>query len=240
MTLQKWMVGAADPDAKWLYRVGAISALVFAIGYVLTILLFVLAGGLPPGVGAEARLTYLAQHARAWWGILGLMVFTDLLLIPLSFALYFALKGINKGAMLMATACVLLFVALDLAITWTSYASLITLSSSYAAATSDAQKAVFVAAASYPTALLDAPHLMGVYTIAIPAVGFLLTSLVMLKGVFSKATAYVGVAHSILSFVSVVGPIFVSSLWYAIIVASALMAVWYVLIGCRLHRLVQQ
>ena len=46
--------------------------------------------------------------------------------------------------MLLATACVGLFTVLDLAITWTNYASLITLSGNYAAAANDAQSTAYL------------------------------------------------------------------------------------------------
>jgi hypothetical protein len=126
-----------------------------------------------------------------------------------------------------------------IAVTWTNYASLITLSGNYAAATNDAQRAVFVAAATYPSAVLDSA-LLAVYIILVPAVGFLLTGLVMLKGIFSKSTAYLGLVSGILGIVSVVGPFFVSSLSVAIIIASALSTVWVLFVGYRLYRLGQQ
>jgi hypothetical protein len=227
-------VNTADPDGKWLYRVGGISALLLALGWVIIIALYVPVG-VPPK-GAEAHLAYLARHTRAWWGIVGLSVLTDFLFVPVAAALYLALKGINRGAMLIATACVWLFVVLDLALTWTNYAVLIRLSSDYAAATNDAQRAVFVAAANYPSALIESA-LTGVYIILVPAVGFLVTGLVMLNGVFSKATAYLAVVSGIFSIVSLVGPSF---LGVSIIIASALSTVWLFFVGYRLYRLGQQ
>jgi len=228
---------AVDPDGKWLYRLGGISALVLGVAYIITIALYVPVG-VPPS-GAEARLTYLAGNTTIWWGILGLSVLTDFLFVPVALALYLALHRINRNAMLLATACVGLFVVLDLAVTWTSYASLISLSGTYAAATNDAQRAAVVAAATYPSAVVES-SLLGVYVILVPAVGILVTGLVMLKGVFSKSTAYVGLASGILGIVSVAGPVFVSALGVTVIIASVLIAVWALLVGYRLYRLGQQ
>jgi hypothetical protein len=174
-----------------------------------------------------------------WWGILGLSVLTDFLFVPLALALYVALKGINKSAMLVATACVGLFVVLDLAVTWINYAVLITLSVNYPAATNDAQRAVFVAAANYPAAVLES-DLLAVYIILVPGVGILITGLVMLRGIFSKITAYLGVISGTLAIVSVVGPFFARSLSVTIIIASALTTVWVLFAGYRLYRLGQQ
>src|SRR6266496_6299294 len=130
MSVQKMMVNAVNPDGKWLYRMGGISALVLGITYIVIIALYVPVGA-PPS-GAEARLTYLAGNTTLWWAILGFSVLTDLLFVPVALSLYLALKGINRNVMLLATACVGLFIVLDLAITWTNYAALITLSGNYA------------------------------------------------------------------------------------------------------------
>ncbi len=161
MSAQKMMVHAVDPDGKWLYRVGGISALILAIAYIITIPLYVYVGA-PPS-GGEARLKYLALNTTVWWAILGLSVLTDFLFVPVALSLYLALKGVNRNAMLVATAFVGLFIVLDLAVTWSNYASLITLSGNYAAATNDAQRAAYVAAASYPSAVL-ASSLEAVYS----------------------------------------------------------------------------
>jgi hypothetical protein len=236
MSVQQMMINAVDADGKWLYRVGGISALVLGIAYIIIIALYVPVGA-PPS-GAEARLTYLAGNTTVWWAILGLSVLTDFLFVPVVLSLYLALKGINRNAMLVATACVGLFIVLDLAVTWTNYASLITLSGYYAAATNDVQRAVFVAAANYPSAVLES-SLLGVYIILIPAVGILVIGLVMLKGIFSKSTAYLGLVTGILGIVSVAGPFFASSLSVTIIIASLLTTVWVLFAGYRLYRLGQ-
>ena len=237
MGVQKMMVDAVDPDQKWLYRVGGVSALVLGIAYIAIIGLYVPVGA-PPS-GAEARLTYLAGKTTVWWAILALSVLTDFLFVPVALSLYLALKRINRNAMLLATACVGLFVVLDLAVTWTSYASLITLSGTYAAATNAVQRVVVVATANYPSAVLES-KLLGVYAILVPAVGILMTSVVMLKGIFSKTTAYLGLVSGILGIVSVAGPFLVSSLGAAVIMSSVVTTVWVLFVGYRLYRLGQQ
>jgi len=237
MSVQKMMVDEIDPDWKWLYRVGGISALVLGIAYII-IIAFYLPVGKPPS-GAEARLMYLAGNITLWWTILSLSVLTDLLFIPVALALYFALKGINKNVMLVATTCVGLFVVLDLAITWTNYASLITLSGHYASTTNNAERAVFVAAAIYPSIVIES-SLLFVYNTFTLTVGILMTGVVMLKGVFSKSTAYLGLITGILGLVAVLGPFFVTALDATIIIASILTTVWVMFVSYRLYRLGQQ
>jgi len=225
---------AIDLDGKWLYRVGGISALVFGLAYIIIIGLYVPIGA-PPG-GAEAKLAYLAANTAVWWGILGLSVLTDFLLVPVALALYRTLKGINRNAMLLATACMGLFIVLDLALTWTNYAALIPLSGAYAVAVNDAQRAVFVTAAIYPSAVLES-SLLFVYNTLTLSVGILITALVMLQGIFSKGTAYLGLATGILGIVAVVGSFFTSSLGVTIILASLLTTAWVLFVGYKLYRL---
>jgi hypothetical protein len=149
------------------------------------------------------------------------------------------LKGANKGAMLLASACVGLFVVLDLAITWTNYEALITLSGKYASAANEAQKAAVVAAAVYPCAVLES-RLLFVYNSLTLAAGILITGLVMRSGVFGRGTAYLGVVTGIVGIISVVGPYFVSALSVGIIFTSVLTTVWVLVVGYRLYGLGRQ
>jgi hypothetical protein len=236
MNAQQTMVSAAAAEAegKWLFRVGGISALVLGLGYVAIIPLYALVGA-PPKDG-EAWLKYLAGKSPVWWGILGLSVLTDVLFIPVALALYHALKGISRNAMLVAAAFVGLFVVLDLAVTWPNIAALITLSGKYAVAMSDAQRAAYVAAANYASAVVGS-SLEGVYSIGILSLGILVAGLIMLRGVFGKITAYLSVLTGILGIVSVVGPLFMSALGVTVIITSVLTTIWVVLVGVRLFRL---
>jgi hypothetical protein len=87
--------------------------------------------------GWEPWLAYLAGKTTVWWTIVALSVFTDLLFVPVGLALYAPLKKVHKSAMSVATVFIGQFVVLDLAVTWSHYAALLALSSSYSTATSD-------------------------------------------------------------------------------------------------------
>ncbi len=215
---------------------GGISALLLGLAYILIIALYVPAG-VPP-TAAEARLAYLAGNPTVWWAILGLSVLTDLLFVPVALSLYFALKEINRDAMLLASACVALFVVLDLAVTWTNYAALIILSGNYVAATDAAQRAVWVVAATYPAAVLGS-SLLFVYNTLTLSLGIFITGLVMLRGVFNKSTAWVGLVTGLLGIVAVAGPFIVSALSVTIIFASMGTTLWVMLAGYRLYQLGQ-
>jgi hypothetical protein len=230
MGAEKAATHVVDPEGNRMYRVGGICALVLGIAYVVTIPLYAHVGAPPSGGGGEAWLTYLAGKTTEWWVILGLSVLTDLLFVPVALALYLALEGLHKNAMLVATAFVGLFVVLDLAVTWTNYASLISLSGTYAAASTDAQRAAYVAAANFPSAVL-ASRLEAVYAIGILSFAILMIGLVMLKGIFGKMTAYVAVLTGISGIVSIAGAS------VTVIVNAVLATIWVVLVGFRLYRL---
>ena len=234
MSAQAITLDVANAEENWLYRLGGISALALGIGYIIIIVLYVPLG--TPPSGGEARLAYIGANPTAWWAILGLSVLTDFLFIPVALALYVALKGINRNLMLIATAFMGLFVVLDLAITWPNYAALITFSSSYPTLTNEAQRAASVAASNYAAVVLES-SLIGAYIILVPGLGILLTGLVMLRGIFSKTTAYLGIATGLFGIVSVVGPFFVSALGLTAILASVLTTVWLLFVGFRLYRL---
>ncbi|MGB7537848.1 MAG: hypothetical protein WBM17_04855 [Anaerolineales bacterium] len=223
-------------DKKWLLRAGGISAIILGVSYILITGLYALGGPLPNG--AEEWLKYLAGQTTAWWAILGLSVLTDFLFLPVTLALFLALKEIDRNAMLIGAILVVMFVILDLAVTWPNYSSLITLSGNYAAATSDVQRTAFVSAASYASAVLSS-GLFAVYAILVPSLGILVIGLVMKKSAFHKVTAYSGMASGILGIISVVGPVFIGALGGAVILASVLTTVWVLLLGCRLYRLGQ-
>jgi hypothetical protein len=229
MSAEKIMVNAVDPDGKWLCRVGGMSALVLGIAYLITIPLYAHVGA-PPSGGGEAWLKYLAGKTTVWWAILGLSVLTDLLFVPVALSLYLALKGVNRNAMLVATAFMGLFIVLDLAVTWSNYASLITLSGNYAAATNDAQRVAYIAAANYASAVLGS-RLEAVYAIVVLSFGILMIGLVMLRGIFSKSTAYLGLITGVLGIVSITG------LNVTIIMNAVLATVWVLLVGYRLSKI---
>jgi hypothetical protein len=223
----EWTVSAIDPDEQRLHRAGGLSAFALGLGYVITIPLYASVGA-PPS-GGEAWLRYLAGRTTIWSIIAALSVLTDLLFIPVALSLFHALRWVSRSTMLVATAFVGLFVVLDLAVTWSNYAALITLSASYAKATSDAQRAAYVAAAEYPSSVLGS-GLEPVYAIAILSFAILLISLVMQRGGFSRIAACVGVITGLLGIVSV------TRLGAAVILNAIFATAWVLFVGLRLYR----
>ena len=225
----------ADPERRALYRLGGISGIAIGVGYVVITGLYIAGGPLPPREG-EAWLEYLDGQTAAWWAITGLSVLTDVLFLPIALALYAALSGVNRLAMLAGSGLLALFVILDLAITWPNFAVLIDLSGDWAAAGSDAERATYVAAATYAAKAVRSA-LFSVYAILVPSLGILLIGLVMRGGAFGNLTAWLGIATGVFGIASVIGPALWEPLTNLAILTSVLTLVWVVLAGIRLLRL---
>src|SRR5215510_2885522 len=135
------MTGTAD--RRSLLRLGGISALVLGAAYLVITVIYAVIGLVPEDTG-EAWLTYLQGKEAAWWGIVGLSALTDVLFLPVAIALYAALQDVNRTAMLVGSGLLALFAMLDLAVTQIGFASLIVLSTDFAAATTDAERAALV------------------------------------------------------------------------------------------------
>jgi hypothetical protein len=224
---------AINSNEKWLYRVGGVSALILGIGYITIFPLFAYVG--TPPSGGEAWLKYLPGKTTGWWAILGLSVLTDFLYVPVALSLYVALRQFNKNAMRLAAAFVGLFVVLDLAVTWTNYASLLTLSRLHDAATDTVQRAAYLAAANYASAVLTSPAEV-FYAIVDLSIGIAVVGFVMLKEkrTFGKVTAYFGLAAGVFGIVSAAG------FFVTMIVNAILTTIWVLLVGYRFCRLSQK
>ena len=92
-------INTVDPDGKWTYRMGGIASLAIGVAYIVIIGLYASAGA--PPVGGEAILDYLVGKTTIWWAIVGVSVLTNFLYVPVSVSLYFALKSVNRIAMLI-------------------------------------------------------------------------------------------------------------------------------------------
>ncbi|HEY5729121.1 MAG TPA: hypothetical protein VIS72_03665 [Anaerolineales bacterium] len=227
----------ADPDGKWIYRVGGIAAFLLVIVWFLAFPFYAAAGG-PEPFGAEARLIHYAGRETAWWGILWLMVISDLFYVVIQLALYQSLKKIAQSMILLAVACKGLFVVLDLGVLWPNHAALFDLSSLYAAAASEAQRTAIINAAYASSAVLDS-LLPNLYSIVIPSLGALFASLAMFKGVFSKRTAYLGLAVAATGIIAMADP-FLGAWGIVHIINAFLATIWYLIVGWRFYKLGQQ
>jgi hypothetical protein len=231
MDTLKLSASTVDPANSRVFRLGGVASLAIGAAYIVIIGLYAFAG-VPP-VGGEAWLNYLAGKTMLWWAIVGISVLTNFLFVPVSLSLYFALNKVNRLATIIGIAFVGLFVTLELAVNWTSYASLIMLSKDYAAAANDTQRAILVAAASYPSAVIASPLAL-VYAVGTLSFGFLVIGFVMLQSLFNKLTAFIGILTGILGIAAVAG------VSIATILNAVSATIWLFLVGYRLYRLTWQ
>jgi len=225
--------GIAGPDPSWhlLYRIGGVSAWIFVAMIVAGI---VLVGAVPrpPAAGGTATLNYIAAHRMLY------IVNQQLWLVPGFFAmvtylaLYPALKGLNQslaalGAVVGGSAW-----ALTLAIPTTTEGApaLVYLSDQFMAAADPARRVALATAAE----TLIAQNRTTVIVGPLEAVALLIVSIVMLKGVFPKAVAYLGVATGILGISAEALRMFFEGFY---VFYGVLLPIWMGAVGWNLYRL---
>ena len=232
MREQRWD-DANSASPPWMLTTGGVAALLLAAGYVATMPLFSMVGA--PPEGTLERIEYHTTGTTTWWGIVALSILTDLLFVPVSVALYVALRRTSQPAMLISVGFILLFVALDLAVLWPAKVALITLGDAYATAPPD-ERASLVAAAGYPSVVLDS-ILTAIYSVLTLGIGILGVGLVMLRSSFGRVTAIVGVATGLVSLASVAETILTGAFPVLVVGASLMTIIWLILTGYGLLRL---
>jgi hypothetical protein len=116
---------------------------------------------------------------------------------------------------------------IDVGVTEFNSLSLISLAQSYSAATDSASKAAYMAAGDYALAAIP---IATFYSYAVGSVAFLLASIVMLKGVFRKFVALIGMTSNLLGIVSAF-VLFYPALSSLILPTLSLYGLWNVLVG---------
>jgi hypothetical protein len=226
-------VETAGSRWKGLYRAGATAALITLALILVAIVAHV--AWPPPDWSPGSAGEWFTRLQDNWLlGLLGLdlsIIISLVVGIPLFLALYVALRRSGESAMAIATAFALIGAMLHL-VSNTAF-EMLSLSGAYAAATTDAQRAVFLAAgeatlAAYKGTAFHVSYILG-YAAKI------IIGVVMLRGpVFGKATACIGVLAGLLGLGLYVLPaigILLSLL------SVVLIGVWYALVARTLFRL---
>lgn len=218
-------------DSRWkvLYKAAGVAAFIMVILIVVQSVVFVV---FPPPSTVEG---YFSLFQNNW--LIGLLdldliyIIISALMILIYLALYVALRQANQSLVTIALAISLV----STAVYFTSRTSfeMLSLSSQYANATTDAQRTIFLSAgqaalATYSGTAFDVYYILS-------AIALLLFSFVMLQSnVFSKVISYLGILAGALMLVpSTAGTI-------GLIFAFASLvpwAIWLVLFARRLFRL---
>lgn len=225
------VASAPDPEWKRLYWAGGVSALLASLVYIIALVVEISLGEYPTSGGA-AVLEYIAAHRSVYILQQILWLMPSVLLMIVFLALYPALKDLDRSVAAIGAVLGIASWAVTLAYPATGGGSpaLVYLSDQYAAATTDAQRAAFAAAAEGFIAQNYVPTIMGV----LETIAILIVSLLMLRGVFHRSVAYLGIATGA---VGIVSEALKPMLGLGYIVYGLLVMVWIIAIGWELLRL---
>lgn len=223
----------ADVEGSWrpLYRAGAVAAGCAVALYAAALVAYA-ATTAPPTSGGAAMLEYVDAH-RTGYIVRQLLWLTPSLFFMVVFlALAVAIRQQSKSFAPVAGLVAVTSWAVSLAWPTTGDGSLtmVVLSDKYAATTTPADRASYVAGAEVLSALNDVPAVIGV----LQTLGILLVALLMLRGVFAKALAWLGVVTGVVGTISeILRPI----LGWAYAAYGVLLFVWVAWVGLALWHL---
>jgi hypothetical protein len=240
----------ADVTWRTLYRIAGVAALIVVLVFRRNFRTELMAFG---GFGLFDVPETAPVTAQAWFALfqsrpfLGLVLFelfdiVNYALVGLIFlALYGALKTVNRGVMALATACALMGVGLYLGANQAF--AMLTLSQQHAAATTEAQQSLFLAAGEALLAIHNAGNLyqgtsihLGLFLVLLAG---LLVSIVMLRSqIFNRATAITGLLANGLGLAYFPALAFAPVIvWLPPTLSAPFRIAWYVLIALKLLRL---
>ena len=200
----RWAGDGADADPSWrpLYRLGAVAAGLAVVLYVAALVLYVVTPAPPlPAAGGVAMLEHVVANRSAYVVKQVLWVAPNLLMIVVVLALAVALAPLHKSYALAAGVIAVLSWGVSFAWPTTGEGSLamVVLGDRFAAAATDAARADFVAGAEMLIALNNLPAvILGV----LQTLGILLLSTLMLRGVFPRGLAWLGVTTGAIGIVA--------------------------------------
>ena len=226
-------------ESRWkgLCRIGGLAALILLVYAVITMILLPTIGG-PPDTAAE---TYTLLESNKLLGLLRLDLLT-VIAVPVFYLLYAGLYAAlrRERGLITAFATGFAFIGVTLFLTTPSVFALAHLSDRYAAATTAADKALFLAAGEAVIAsdmwhggagaVIGGPFLL---------VAGLLISVVMLKSsIFSNTIAYVGLLTNGLDLAHIFAGLFSPTTGVILMaIGGTLYLVWFPLLARRLYQL---
>jgi hypothetical protein len=217
-------------DSTWrsLYRVGGAAALLSVVFFTIQITVFIVS---PPPSTVIGWFALFQNNMLIGLLDLDLLLVVDQVLAMLIFlALYVALRRANESFMAIGT--VLVLASTDLFIASNPAFAMLSLNKQYAAAVTDAQRAILLAAGQATIATWQGSAFQASYIIG--SIASIIISVVMLQSkLFSKATAYMGILANVIAF-----GLYVPTVGVYISVFSVLFLwIWYILIAHRLFQL---
>lgn len=229
----------ADSNSKNLYKLGGWSALLVGALFLAEMITYMVSSA-PSLSDAAGWLMFFQKNRLLGLVDFGLLEFYGLVLfVPIFLALYVALKRASQS--FMSVAVILAFMGIAINFATSKLFALLSLSDLHAAATTDALKSQFLAAAQATLAQSAQGGFGGGVEGGIPmAVAGLIISAVMLRGrTFGKVPAFVGILANgigmLMYFNVAARRAFDGSPFFGLF--FLLSVLWFFLIGQRLLRL---
>jgi hypothetical protein len=213
---------------KGLYVAGGASFIYLGLHVIGEFAIFLAIGPVPANPTAEENLQIIAGNRIAFLALATLITAGAVLLAPAYVALYIFLRDLNRGLMTFAILMMGASIVFGMATGAIPAFAMARLSDSYAAATTDAERASVIAGAE---AIMGIQSANPMYFLLL-WVTTLLMSVVMRKSDFHKAVAYVGIVLGFLGIVSVI-----PGLFFVFLIAVPLGVAWFLAVGLKLNRI---
>ncbi|HYG58219.1 MAG TPA: DUF4386 family protein [Symbiobacteriaceae bacterium] len=238
MIRQAKYVDATEPAYESLYKLGGVAALIAAALTLSEVV--VLALYPPPGTINGWFTLFQTNKLLGLLDLWGLELLMYIAFIAVFLALYLVLRKANQGLMAIATILALLGIGIFLATN--NPFSMLSLSNQYAAAATDVERSMLLAAGQALLANTSQRAIggfnMGLFLVSIA--GLIASSVMLLSNAFQKATAYIGILANALSLADYLRQALTSSAVVALLVIlpnALLLITWFVLVGRRLYQL---
>jgi len=241
MTNQVTHAETTDSAWKGLYKVGGAAALIVTVLLTIEIIVFT-AYPLPSTVIGYFTL-FQTNRLLGLLNLYLLEILAYALFVPMFLALYVALRRANESYMALATTLAIIGIAVFLATN--NPFSMLSLSDQYAAATTDAQRSLFLAAGQAILANTNQRAVEGfnLGLLLVSVAGLIVSAVMLRSNIFSKVTAYVGILANAISLAEFFRLAFVpAAVLLLLIIATAsglLLLIWYILIARSLFQLGQ-
>ena len=226
------MTSHAKPDTDWkpLYRAGGIAALITAVLIPLQIIVFIVWPPPLEGTASEWFTLFQENWLRGLLSLDLLLIVDYVLLVPIVLTLYVALRRASESLMAVATA--LYFVAIAAYFASNTAFEMLSLSDQYAAATTDTQRAMYLAAGQAMLATFEGTAFQVSYVLASVA-GIIIGAVMLRSEIFSRLAAYALILGDVIGL-----GLYIPTIGIVLSVISVpVLWVWYVLIARRLIQL---
>lgn len=215
-----------DLTSKRILTLGTLS---FFVAPALFVVYFAVLVILQPPSDVSGLLVFIASQRLVFLGVMTVLIVAGILLVPILITFYLTLRDVSRALVLVAVA----LGAVNITFHFVGVAgslSLVGISDSYSAATSDTARAAFLASAAAAQQFNNTASLVDNLS---SSVASLLIGWIMFRSpIFSRRLGYLGGSVGIVGILSTVPGLDILG-----VVASAFMILWFVSIGLRLVRL---